>query len=180
MKGEPRGVAIRDKSKVIDMVKNLQQTGVISSVAEDWLTFKADDTQRFVCQLYFVKSFTCCRFSLGIFCRFQMQQAMQDLADFMFKEDAKKAKDPQSWSTIGLEQNTPAQIFRFITEISQRDREVLNNLLAGCKRMNLEHDYVFAGCNPCLLADLIVGASDDVVLQIRKCLTALQVIKTSA
>jgi hypothetical protein len=25
----------------------LQQTGVISNVAEDWLTFKADDTNRF-------------------------------------------------------------------------------------------------------------------------------------
>jgi hypothetical protein len=104
-----------------------------------------------------------------------MQQAMQDLADFMFKEDAKKAKDPQSWSTIGLEQNTPAQIFRFITEISQRDRETLHTLLAGCRRMNLEHDYVFAGCNPCLLADLIVSAPDDVVAQIRKFLMALQV-----
>jgi hypothetical protein len=172
MKGEPRGVAIRDKSKIIEMVKNLQQTGVISKVAEDWLTFKADDTQRCV------KLFTSCRF-FKMFCRFQMQQAMQDLADFMFKEDAKKAKDPQSWSTIGFEQNTPAQIFRFITEISQRDREILNNLLAGCKRMNLEHDYVFAGCNPCLLADLIVGASDDVVFQIRKCLMALQVIQSS-
>jgi hypothetical protein len=172
MKGEPRGVAIRDKSKIIEMVKNLQQTGVISSIAEDWLTFKADDTQRCV------KLSTCCPF-FKLFRRFQMQQAMQDLADFMFKEDAKKAKDPQSWSTIGFEQNTSAQIFRFITEISQRDREVLNNLLAGCKRMNLEHDYVFAGCNPCLLADLIVGASDDVVLQIRKCLMALQVIQSS-
>ena len=104
---------------------------------------------------------------------------MQDLADFMFKEDAKKAKDPQSWSTIGFEQNTSSQVFRFITEISQRDREILNNLLAGCKRMNLEHDYVFAGCNPCLLADLIVGASDDEVFQIRKCLMALQVIQSS-
>ena len=47
MNGEPRGVAIRDKSKIIEMVKNLQQTGVISNVAEDWLTFKADDTNRF-------------------------------------------------------------------------------------------------------------------------------------
>ena len=104
-----------------------------------------------------------------------MQQAMQDLADFMFKEDAKKAKDPQSWSTIGLEQNTSSQVFRFITEISQRDREILHQLLAGCKRMNLLHDNVFAGCNPCLLADLIVGASDDVVREMRKCLMALQV-----
>ncbi len=105
-----------------------------------------------------------------------MQKVLQDLADFMFRDDTKKAKDPQSWGTIGFEQNTPPHILRFITEISQRDREVLHKLMAGCKRMNLEHDYVFAGCNPCLLADLIVGASDDVVYHLRKCLMALQVI----
>jgi hypothetical protein len=44
---EPREVPIRDPSKIIDVVKNLQQTGVISSVTEDWLAFKADNTQRF-------------------------------------------------------------------------------------------------------------------------------------
>jgi hypothetical protein len=104
-----------------------------------------------------------------------MQKALQDLADFMLKEEAKKAKDPQSWSTIGFEQNTPPQIFRFITEISQRDREVLHNFLAGCKRMNLKHDYVFAGCNPCVLADLMVDASDELVYHMKKCLIALQV-----
>jgi hypothetical protein len=93
----------------------------------------------------------------------------------MFKDEAKKAKDPQSWSTIGFDQNSPPQIFRFLTEISQRDREVLHKLMAGCKRMNLKHDYVFAGCNPCLLADLIVGASDEVVYHMRKCFMALQV-----
>ena len=46
LNGEPRGVQIRDQSKIIEMVKNLQQTNVISGVAEDWLTFKADNTQR--------------------------------------------------------------------------------------------------------------------------------------
>ena len=111
------------------------------------------------------------------FCRFHMQNAMQDLADFMFKEDAKKAKDPQSWSTISFEQNSPAHIFRFITEISQRDRELLNNFLAGCRRMNAEHDYVFATCNPCILADLMVGAPDESVRHIRKCMMALQVTR---
>ena len=167
MNHEPRGVPIRDPSKITEMVKNLQQTGVISSVTEDWLTFKADNTQRsnvyplHLLRCYFIQ-----------FCRFHMQNAMQDLADFMF---AKKAKDPQSWSTIGFEQNTPAHIFRFITEISQRDREILHNFLAGCRRMNLDHDYVFASCNPCILADLMVSAPDDLVYHIRKCMMALQV-----
>ena len=105
-----------------------------------------------------------------------MQKALQDLADLMLKDDEKKAKDPQSWSTISFEQNSPPQIFRFITEISQRDREVLHQFMAGCKRMNMKHDNVFSGCNPCILADLIVGASDDVVYHMRKCLMALQVM----
>jgi hypothetical protein len=48
MNHEPRGVPIRDPSKITEMVKNLQQTGVISNVTEDWLTFKADNTQRFL------------------------------------------------------------------------------------------------------------------------------------
>ena len=104
-----------------------------------------------------------------------MQMALQDLADFMHKDEAKKAKDPQSCSTIAFEQNDPSDIFRFITEISQRDRELLHQFLAGCRRMNLEHDYVFAGCNPCLLADLIVAAPEDTVRKIRKCLMPLQV-----
>ena len=104
-----------------------------------------------------------------------MQMALQDLADFMHKDEAKKAKDPQSWSTIAFEQDSPSDIFRFITEISQRDREILHQFMSGCRRMNLEHDYVFAGCNPCLLADLIVSAPEDTVRQIRKCLMPLQV-----
>jgi patatin-like phospholipase/acyl hydrolase len=170
MNGEPREVPIRDPSKIIEMVKNLQQTGVISNVTEDWLMFKADNTQRCV----LLASVLDRRYHKASF-RYHMQMALQDLADFMHKDEAKKAKDPQSWSTIAFEQNDPSDIFRFITEISQRDRELLHQFLAGCRRMNLEHDYVFAGCNPCLLADLIVAAPEDTVHKIRKCLMPLQV-----
>ena len=94
----------------------------------------------------------------------------------MLKEDSKRAKDPQSWSTIDFEQNSPPQIFRFLTEISQHDRETLHKFMTGCRRMNLEHDYVFQSCNPCLLADLTVSASDEQVKEIRKCMIALQVM----
>jgi Tfp pilus assembly protein PilO len=51
LNNEPRELPIRDPSKVVDMVKNLQQTGVISSVTDDWLTFKANDAQRFAVRL---------------------------------------------------------------------------------------------------------------------------------
>jgi len=172
MNGEPREVPIRDPSKIIEMVKNLQQTGVISSVTEDWLMFKADNTQRYGLLACAVTVFRHCHKASF---RYLMQMALQDLADFMHKDEAKKSKDPQSWSTIAFEQNDPSDIFRFITEISQRDRELLHQFLAGCRRMNLEHDYVFAGCNPCLLADLIVAAPEDTVHKIRKCLMPLQV-----
>jgi hypothetical protein len=47
LNGEPREVAIRDPSKITEMVRNLQQTGVISNVTEDWLMFKADNAQKY-------------------------------------------------------------------------------------------------------------------------------------